>query len=134
LRDAKAIKKLFAPDGAMGTYDAKVTLGYLLNLYVDETKRNLEAIGSIRNRFAHRARISSFDHKDLETFFKAITLPDRLRGDPSTDYYHLVGTQAPISSGAPKRLRYLTTIQMLLAYLLPHVYQDNVPPYYGPPF
>jgi hypothetical protein len=75
LRDPKQLKKLFDPDGALGAYEAKVALGYLLNIYVDETRRNLMAIGSIRNRFAHRSRIAIFDHKDLEPFFKEITLP-----------------------------------------------------------
>jgi hypothetical protein len=84
LHDTKQLKNFFDPDGAMGTYDAKVALGYLLNIYIDETRRNLDAVGKIRNRFAHRPRIVNFDHKELEPFFKAITLPDRLCGDPLT--------------------------------------------------
>jgi hypothetical protein len=134
LRDSKRVKKLFDPDGPIGTYDAKVLLGYLIGIYVDETRKNLEAIGKIRNRFAHRPRIAKFDDRDLDPFFKEITLPGRLLGDPSTDYHHLVGTLTPLKPDAPKRQRFLTTIQMLLAYLLPHIYQEGIPPHYQPPF
>jgi hypothetical protein len=134
LRDSKRVKKLFDPDGPIGTYDAKVLLGYLIGIYVDETRKNLEAIGKMRNRFAHRPRIAKFDDRDLDPFFKEITLPERLLGDPSTDHYHLVGTLTPLKPDAPKRQRFLTTIQMLLAYLLPHIYQEGIPPHYQPPF
>jgi hypothetical protein len=118
----------------MGTYDAKVVLGYLLSIYTDETRKNLEAVGSIRNRFAHRPQIASFDHKELEPFFKKITLPNRLHDNQSTHHYHPIGMMAPISSSASKRLRFLTTSQMLLAYIFPHVYHGITSIDYGPPF
>jgi hypothetical protein len=136
LRDPNQLKKFFAPSGALGTYEAKVALGYLLSIYVNETRRNLIAVGQIRNRFAHRTRVAAFEHKELEPFFKDITLPDRIGSDLPADSWRNVVVRyiVPLKKGAPKRQRFLTTAQMLLAYLQPQIYEDAMPIDPPPPF
>jgi hypothetical protein len=131
LRDPKGLKNLFDPDGALGNYETRVKMGYMLGIYVKETRDNLEAIGKIRNRFAHRTHITDFNHKELEPFFKQITLPDRLLKENAE--HPDTGARA-LRPGASKRARFLTTIQMLLSYFLPHEYREHLPAYFGPRF
>ncbi len=51
--DKDYLTKLFKPGGPIGAFGTKVDLGYLLKLYRKETRRDLEAVVTIRNRFAH---------------------------------------------------------------------------------
>ena len=59
--DEKVIEQMFGPSSALGTFSAKINLGYLLRLYSKETHRELDCIRKIRNDFAHELHINSFD-------------------------------------------------------------------------
>lgn len=57
-------KRFFAPSGPAGSLNAKIQLGYLLGMYDKTAVRALEAIASIRNLFAHKLSIVSFEEDD----------------------------------------------------------------------
>ena len=56
--------RFFSSSGAMGSFHAKIQLGYLLGMYDKAAVRALEGISGIRNQFAHRLSIVSFDADD----------------------------------------------------------------------
>ena len=52
---------LFRPSGPMGPFSTKIDIGLLLGLYSEEVWRELVTIKDIRNVFAHKIGVSSFD-------------------------------------------------------------------------
>lgn len=78
LRDDKSeLKKLLGTSGAVGTYNAKVSLGYLLGLYSKATKQDFDVMGRIRNKFAHRTAPYTFEYDDVRSACEAIEIWDR---------------------------------------------------------
>ena len=65
--NSKLRKKLFDPDGLLGPLSAKIDIAKVLQSIDDDAAENMKLIASIRNRFAHDLRISSFDHSDIST-------------------------------------------------------------------
>src|ERR1051325_738817 len=109
-------KKLFTVDGLLGPYDAKVNMGYALGIFGAEARENLFAIGSIRNRFAHRTYIRDFEHAELDTFFKKLTIYKRLEGMDKkyTDFVF----PDPIPNHARHRERFRAAARTLDAYFV----------------
>jgi hypothetical protein len=61
LRKGSTQDKMLKPGGALGEFFAKINLGYLLLMYDTHTQSALIGIAEIRNLFAHKLNISSFD-------------------------------------------------------------------------
>lgn len=59
-KDATVQNEMFRTSGPLGTFSAKIKLGFMLGLYGDTGRRNLERLKAIRNRFAHELGASSF--------------------------------------------------------------------------
>jgi hypothetical protein len=59
--DEKMQGELFRPGGALGDFGVKVDLGFLLRLYTKQAWKELDTIVRIRNDFAHKIEITSFD-------------------------------------------------------------------------
>jgi hypothetical protein len=103
-------------DGMLGAYAPKVRLGYLIGVYSEEAHENLLAIGSIRNRFAHRTDIRSFAHRELASFFKKITIYQRLINMGSPELRGLFPD--PLPDHADERARFIASARTLEGYLL----------------
>jgi hypothetical protein len=59
-------KALFGDDRTvLGTFSAKIEIGYALSLFDGDVKRDLDTIRTIRNRFAHHLEVRTFDHPDV---------------------------------------------------------------------
>ncbi|HEX3443097.1 MAG TPA: hypothetical protein VHS80_00150 [Chthoniobacterales bacterium] len=115
LHDLSEKKKVFDPNGMLGTYERKVSLGYLLGIFRREAKDNFLAIGSIRNRFAHRTYIRCFEHRELDSFFKKITFYKRLK---EADTKLQLVLPAPIPENAGCRARFIASAMALDAFLV----------------
>ncbi|HEX4695616.1 hypothetical protein [Sphingomonas sp.] len=61
----KLREKLFGPDGALGPLAAKNDIARALNIIAETDHHNLKLLASIRNKFAHNIRISSFDDPEI---------------------------------------------------------------------
>ena len=59
--DEKVVDQTFGPNSALGSFSAKINLGYLFGLYSKEAYRELNCIRTIRNDFAHELHINDFD-------------------------------------------------------------------------
>jgi len=56
--DKKLLDKMFASSGVLGTFSAKINIGYLINIYSQPTWKELDTIRDIRNDFAHKLDVS----------------------------------------------------------------------------
>jgi hypothetical protein len=65
LRDSDAKRRLMSPDGALGTYGARVDLAYCLKLIEKSRYDDLKTIGRIRNRFAHSFYSLDFNEHEI---------------------------------------------------------------------
>ncbi len=72
--------KLFDHSGALGTFSAKIELSFHLGLISDYEYKLLNKIRDIRNRFAHRTCISSFqdDPSIKDEITAVLTINDKL--------------------------------------------------------
>jgi hypothetical protein len=71
--------KKFWSDGPGHETSEKIYLAYTLGIIKEETRENLYAIATIRNKFAHTLHIRSFSHPDLKHILEKVTLYRRLR-------------------------------------------------------
>lgn len=106
----RALKKFFDDkEGPGHDTSAKIQLAHLLGVFSDETRTNLEAITSIRNKFAHRLYIRDFDHQELKQLFERITSYKRIADLPKLA---LFGPQ-PIPDNASRKARFVATVDYL---------------------
>jgi hypothetical protein len=90
--------RLIGEFGALGNFSIKIDLAFALSLYGEITMSDLHIIRRIRNRFAHRSSMRSFDHPDIKKLVSLIKLPDkyppgykgRLTGDPRQRFQYCV--------------------------------------------
>ncbi|MDR9782275.1 hypothetical protein [Rhizobium redzepovicii] len=73
----KLVDDQFKENGLFGTFGARITAGTLLSVFGQEAAINLKTISKIRNRFAHRIDVDSFDHNDISTLCANLKLIDR---------------------------------------------------------
>jgi len=64
--DQKLWKRLAGPGPTpFGSLKSKIDVGYAFGLYGPKTRKMLERISSIRNKFAHNQTIKDFDHFEI---------------------------------------------------------------------
>ncbi len=64
--DEKEQEELFEKENSLlNTFHAKIQLGYALGLYFSETRDDLRYIKLVRNIFAHRLDVRSFDNSEI---------------------------------------------------------------------
>ncbi len=115
LADSNYQKKVFRHGGMLGSYNPKVQLGYLIGVYGQEALENFLAIGSIRNRLAHRTYIRDFSHRELDKLFKKLTIYRRLK-TMSSDLRPVFPEAPP--DHADYRERFIASAKTLQGYLL----------------
>jgi len=86
-------------DAPLGTFSAKIRLGYALGLYGPVTCGDLDRVRWIRNQFAHSSKRRSFDDKDVAERCMALITPTKI---PPT-------AKTPDFSLESARSRYLST-------------------------
>jgi DNA-binding MltR family transcriptional regulator len=66
-RDEDLIKDIFRASGPLGSFNTKITMGFLMGLYSKDAWKELNTIKEIRNQFAHHiARSFAFERiRDL---------------------------------------------------------------------
>lgn len=62
----KTAKRLFRPDGPLGTFSAKIDLGFMLGMYCEEFAKMLHSIREIRNKFAHDMRPLTLESDEVK--------------------------------------------------------------------
>lgn len=69
--DADEVERLLRPDGAMGTFGAKISACYCLGLIPDVIKDDLRLVAKIRNRFAHEMLVD-FEDERISAWCRAL--------------------------------------------------------------
>jgi DNA-binding MltR family transcriptional regulator len=74
-REGQTREQLFNPSGGrLGDYDTKKKLAYLRGIISTQAAKDIGTIGQIRNKFAHRLDITSFDDEIIATLCKSLKL------------------------------------------------------------
>jgi hypothetical protein len=66
-KSEKLTTELFRPSGVLGSFGVKIDIGYLIGLYSEETRRELQTIKDIRNTFAHRLKAKDFSYDRVKS-------------------------------------------------------------------
>jgi len=134
-RDKDTVDELYRPSGPLGALSVKIDLGFLLGLYTEAARKELETIKNIRNEFAHYiARDFAYGRiRDLtnnltiaeRTDFFVSGVPDRgqlvffVGSKPPADHPNAVPLLAPMEPDKIRpRDRYLRACQFYTAGLL----------------
>ena len=84
LRNGKTFEQFFVnSSGAGSTLAAKLNVLYMLRLISKDAKQDLSCIGDIRNLFAHRLAISSFEHELVSKKCLELKMVEQFIIDPS---------------------------------------------------
>ena len=65
LVDSKEVDELFGPDAPLGTFSSRRRMAYALGMLTPIQHRDLELLGRIRNKFAHRLHGLSFRSNEV---------------------------------------------------------------------
>lgn len=68
---------LFGSSGELGSFGTKIRVGFAVGLYGSESYSDLVHIEKIRNTFAHRFNIRSFDEQPIIDRVRKLTINDR---------------------------------------------------------
>jgi hypothetical protein len=76
--DEKLQERIFeGPSSPLGSFSAKIAIGYAIGLYGPLTCEDLDIIRSIRNTFAHTAAPTSFDDPSIQAKCEQLKTPVR---------------------------------------------------------
>lgn len=65
---------MFQINGPLGAFGPKINLGFFLGLYSDRARKELYAIQTIRNDFAHKLEVNHFDIPSIHDRCRNLTL------------------------------------------------------------
>lgn len=71
----KRYDALFQPDKPLGSFNAKIELGYALGFYSADGLKTLHGIREVRNKFSHRIEPIKFDHEEVSSSVDALLPP-----------------------------------------------------------
>jgi hypothetical protein len=74
LKDEPIMKELFRVSGPLGSFGTKIDLCYLHRFYSKAAWKELDTIKEIRNSFAHKMDIDSFDCQRMNALSRNLTL------------------------------------------------------------
>ncbi len=72
-------------NGPLGTFGAKIDVGLLLGVLSAEGRNDLRAMKDIRNAFAHRLDVASFDHAKIKDRCLGMGLVEKHIGEPDAE-------------------------------------------------
>jgi DNA-binding MltR family transcriptional regulator len=74
--DEKFVKKLFDRQGLLTNFGARIRLLRALGLVTNEGYCDLDLICKIRNAFAHKTEVRTFDHQEIAKHCRELKLTD----------------------------------------------------------
>jgi hypothetical protein len=75
--DTNCLKRLFKPAGPIGNFGVKADLGFLLGLYSEKTRDDIQRIAQVRNWFAHWAEPTTFGTREIRVECEKLGLMER---------------------------------------------------------
>ena len=84
---SKTLKdRIYSDAGALGSFNAKIDMGFALGLYGIQTRSDLHLSRRIRNKFAHTFAISTFVHEEIAPLCMELKTPDYIKEQVSMKY------------------------------------------------
>lgn len=80
-KDKRLTDRLFHPSSALGSFAIKIDLGYLVGLYGDGARSELNLIRKIRNEFAHNLEVQTFAAEPVSSWVNGLKFGERYVGD-----------------------------------------------------
>jgi hypothetical protein len=74
----KIIPEMFRPTGALGSFGTKINLGFMVGLYTELARKELDTIKQIRNSFAHRMETRDFTQQRISALANNLVLADQV--------------------------------------------------------
>lgn len=106
--DGPARRDSLFPPGLM---ERAIDLGYALGMYTAFGRKNIETVAEIRNKFAHKTDLRSFNDKRLDYLFARLNLFEKIDlKDP--DYGETI--RGRLTWQSPKKVRFRTTVVLLI--------------------
>ncbi|TPM28719.1 hypothetical protein [Mesorhizobium sp. B2-3-5] len=87
----KLAAALFHSSAALGSFSAKINVGYLFGYISAAAQTDLQNMKEIRNRFAHRTDIDSFSHPEIKSRCENLKLVDNYVKDEHPPNSYAVG-------------------------------------------
>ena len=110
-------KELFDFDAPIGTFSAKVSVAFALNIFGATTKHDLDLIRALRNGFAHTRHPLAFTTPAVAGVCEHLRLPDCAEARTPSAYYRLTpDLDAAVDKKHPKT-RYLTSCHTIAVWL-----------------
>jgi hypothetical protein len=83
-------RSLFDYRGPMGTFSAKILIGYTFNLYGPNTRHDLDLVRIMRNEFAHSRKSFDFESPAVAAVCAKLRIPDAPGTFIPADYLNIV--------------------------------------------
>lgn len=83
VQDHKCLNSLFNSSGPLGSFSAKIRLAFVMGLTSTQFTQELENMKKIRNEFAHRIHVYSFEEKTIADRCRNFAIVDDVCRDPS---------------------------------------------------
>lgn len=77
-KDEVIVRKMFRSTGPLGSFSAKISMGYLLRLYGKDMHKELDTIKTIRNLFAHQRLAKDFESQRARTLANNLSISETL--------------------------------------------------------
>jgi hypothetical protein len=74
-RSGAPFSKLFSYEGPLGTFSAKIELGYALSLFGEKSRHDLDLLRRLRNGFAHYRAPLHFDVPEVKAVCEHLVIP-----------------------------------------------------------
>ena len=138
-KDEKITRDMFKVTGALGNFGTQVNLGFLIGIYAEPFRKELETIKEIRNDFAHKANVTSFKNARISSLAMNLKILEHFVLGVRHDGF--VGAEFTYTGYGPRRItihslnrgkllndpreRYVTTCQVL-AHLLAALHEAPI--------
>jgi len=137
-------ESLFEPSGPLGSFSARIRIGFAISLYGKEAYNDLRRINRIRNAFAHKLHAKHFNTQSIRDHANALVLPslypiskediitttvDEVHRERFMWDWFLNTLKHSFLSGDPidPRSRFLRTVEILTVFLWQEDYINRSP-------
>jgi hypothetical protein len=85
--DKREENRIFGYDGPLGSFSAKIKIGFALGIYGPETRAHLDTIRAIRNTFAHSRKPVTFETPAVAAECAKLRTLNRAAGDDACERF-----------------------------------------------
>jgi hypothetical protein len=144
------LENLFVDGQVLGSFAARIKVGFAIRLYGVDAYRDLRTLNKIRNAFAHRLDRKDFETQNIKDQSNKLLLPSKYPASrdsgrgvielaPSTAFYDGVlamVNHSMLPAPVDARTRFIRTVEILTVLLqseetfgrAPEMYAEHLPP------